>query len=135
MTLIILLIFMLVNNAFKYKLQSSRYSNATTVNTNNESHVLTRHLSFKSVEQAFDKSSNSYKASIISNFNNTAKKSINSDAQYCNEPMSNRHQSNTSSIQSGILSNASSRNGIDFKSRNQSKFYWHYAYTSSKLSL
>lgn len=96
---------------------SSRYSNATTVNTN-ESHQLTRHLSFKSVEQAFDKSSNSYKASIISQYNNTNKKSPSSDL---NELTSARHKPNALSIQSGILSNASSsKNNAEFKSRNQS---------------
>ena len=96
---------------------SSRYSNATTVNTN-ESHHLTRHLSYKSVEQAFDKSSNSYKASIISQYNNADKKSPSSDI---NELTSGRHKPNALSVQSGILSNVSaSKNKDDFKSRNQS---------------
>ena len=98
---------------------SSRYSNATTVNTN-ESHQLTRHLSFKSVEQAFDKSNTSYKASVISNCNNTGKKSLMTEG---NELISKRHHPNALSVQSGILSNASSsKNGMDFKSRNEGKF-------------
>lgn len=85
---------------------SSRYSNSTTVNTN-ESHQLTRHLSFKSVEQAFDKSSNSYKASVISNCNNTVKKSHLTEVH---ESVSKRHHPNSLSVQSGILSNASAKN-------------------------
>lgn len=44
-----------------------------------------------------------------------------------NDKMSKRHQSNASSMQSGILSNASSKNGIDFKSRNQSNSLWVYS--------
>lgn len=96
---------------------SSRYSNATTANTN-ESHLLTRHLSYKSVEQAFDKSSNSYKASIISQWNNLNKKSPTSDG---NELASSRHKPNTLSVQSGIMSNtSSSKNNAELKSRNQS---------------
>ena len=83
----------------------------------NESHQLTRHLSFKCVEQAFDKSSNSYKASIISQYNNTNKKSPSSDV---NELTSARHKSNALSVQSGILSNASSSKNNEHMSRNQS---------------
>lgn len=97
---------------------SSRYSNSTTVNTN-ESHHMTRHLSFKSVEQAFDKSSNSYKASVISNYNSTVKKSHLTEAP---ESVSKRHHPNSLSVQSGILSHASAKNCMEFKSRNDGEY-------------
>lgn len=97
----------MINNSaitgVNYQPLLSRYSNATTVNTV-DSHNLTRHMSIKSVENAFDKSVQSQKVGGMTNSVNPCQKSISSET---NQTTSKRHHPNSLSLQSGILSNGS----------------------------
>ncbi len=79
-------------------------------------------MSIKSVENTFDKSSQSQKTSAINTSVHPCQKSLSSETNNTQKTSSKRHHPNSLSLQSGILSNNSTTFKTDFKSNPHQDF-------------